>query len=410
MNTKTILLALLALVLLSGMASAQATFDNSLSPVNVTVSPNPVVAGGNVMIRFQLYNGYSEWLYDTTMYASGTYPLVNASPSSSFEVGTINPSETTGYYNFTLQVPNTTPAGTYTVTFTTTSFIYAATGTEVAQSTIPVSFYIQNKPTIKVTASNPQAAPLYAGHNQTINILVENTGYGSARNVTITVSKAIGLNLLSSVKTFYVENISEGSSASEPILVGAQDVNDTSLLVNVTYYSPDLKQRFDTSQLVSLNVVPAAQFSIGSLETSPAVGATDVPISFRITNTGTATATQLQVSLESSYPITPVSGTAYVANLTPGASANITYMISVDSAGVPGNYPVTLTEQWKQPNGATNQQYSGSNNYYVPVGSSSSTGGLEDDIIIIVVIVVVVAIVMRRRAAKSEKPATKKKQ
>ncbi len=409
MNAKTILLALSALVLLSSMVGAQATFDNSLSPVNVTVSPNPVVAGGNVTIRFQLYNGYSEWLYDTTMFASSTYPLVNASPTSSTEVGTINPSETTGYYNYTFSVPNTISSGTYMVTFTTTSFIYAASGTEVAQSVIPISFYVQNKPAIKVVASSSEATPLYAGHNQTIDLLVENTGYGAAKNVTITISRATGLNILSSVRSFYVQNITEGSTASEPLLVGAQNVNNTSLLVNVTYYSSNLKQHFSTSQWVNLSVAPAAQFTISSLGSGPAVGATDVPISFRITNTGTSAASQVQVSLESSYPITPVSGTAYIANISAGGSANITYMISVDNSGVPGNYPVMLTEQWKQPNGATNQQYSGSNNYYVPVASSSGTGGLEEDVVIIVVIVAVVAIVMRRRMAGSKPKSTEKK-
>lgn len=409
MNKKTTLLVFTVLVLLSSTVGAQATFDNSLSPVNVTVLPSPVVAGGNVMIRFQLYNGYDEWLYDTTMFASSTYPLVNASPASSVEVGTINPSETTGYYNYTIAIPNTTSAGTYTVTFTTTSFIYAATGTEVAQSTIPVSFYVQNRPEIKVVASNSQASTLYAGRNQTIDLLVENIGYSNAKNVSITISRETGLNILSSVTTFYAQNISEGSEVSEPLLVGAKNVSNTSLIVNITYYSSNLKHRYSSSQQVNLSVAPDAQFSVSSSSPGPTVGATDVPVTFRITNTGTSDATQVQVSLEAPYPITPVAGTAYITSIEPGASANMTFMVNIDNSGVPGNYPITLTEQWKQPNGAINQQYSGTNNYYLSVISSAGVGGIVEDIVIVVIIMAIIGIVIRRRSAGPKAKASEKK-
>ena len=91
MNAKTILLAFAAVILLSTMVGAQ--YDNAISLANIAVSPNPVVAGGNVTIRFQMYNEYDNWLYGTVLKASGSYPLLNASPLSSYKVGTINPGE-----------------------------------------------------------------------------------------------------------------------------------------------------------------------------------------------------------------------------------------------------------------------------------------------------------------------------
>ncbi len=411
MNAKTILLAFAAVAMLSTMAGAQSVYDNSLSLANVSVSPNPVIAGGNVTIRFQMYNGYDNWLYSTVLQASGAYPLFNASPLSGYKVGTVNPGETTGYYNYTFAIPDTAPSGTYAVDFSASYFVYAATGTQVASSTLPISFYVQNRPVIKVVASNPQGSTLYAGHNQTINLVIQNTGYGTAKNVSVTVGRATGLNILSSVTSFYAQNISEGSSVSEPLLVGAKNVSNTSIVVNVTYYSSTLKQRYSTRQQVNLSVAPAAQFAISSLGYGPSVGATDVPLNFRITNTGTSVATQVQVSLESPYPITPVAGTAYIENLGPGASANMTFMVSIDSSGVPGNYPVTLSEQWKQPNGAVNQQYSGSNNYYVPVIAASGIGGIEEYAIIVVVAIVIAALlakrISRRNRGKSDKKEKK---
>ncbi len=410
MNARNFLLAVAALALLSGMVSAQSVYDNSLTLANISVSPNPVVAGSNVTIRFQLHNGYDEWLYSTVLQPSASYPLLNASPLSGYQVGTVNPVQTTGYYAYTFFIPNTTSSGTYTVTMTASYFIYAATGTQVATSTMPISFYVQNRPAIKVVASSPSPSTLYAGHNQTINLIVENTGYGTAKNVSITVSRATGLNILSSVRTFYADSISQGSSVTEPLLVGAQNESDTSLLVNVTYYSSTLKQRFTTSQQVNLSVAPAAQFTISSSGSGPVVGATDVPISFVITNTGTSVANQLQVSLQTTYPVSPVSSTAYIASLEPGQSTNMTFMVSVDTSGVPGNYPVTLTEQWKQPNGAVNQQYSGSNNYFVPVSRTSGTGNLAEDVLIIAIILIVVVVAskkLRRSKAKAERKEKK---
>ena len=408
MNTKTILLAFAAVAMLSTMAGAQSVYDNSLSLVNVSVSPNPVTAGGNVMIRFQMYNGYDNWLYGTVLQASGTYPLLNASPLSGYKIGVINPGETTGHYNYTFAIPDTTPSGTYTVDFSASYFVYAATGTEVASSALPISFYVQNRPAIKVVASSPQGSTLYAGHNQTIDLVVQNTGYGAAKNVSITVGRATGLNILSSVTSFYAQDIPEGAAVSEPLLVGAKNVSNTSLTVNVTYYSSTLKRSYSTNQQVNLSVAPAAEFAISSLGYGPSVGATDVPLSFRITHTGTSAATQVQVSLESPYPITPVAGTAYIENLGPGASANMTFMVSIDSSGVPGNYPVTLTEQWKQPNGAVNQQYSGSNNYYVPVIAASGIGGMAEDAIVVLIVIVAAAVLVRRRSRRNSGKSDKK--
>ncbi len=129
-----------------------------------------------------------------------------------------------------------------------------------------------------------------------------------------------------------------------------------------------------------------------------------MPVQFRVTNNGTSAAEQLQLSLQTTYPITPIASTAYVSDLQPGASTNVTFLVSVDNAGVPGNYPVTLYEQWKQPNGATNQQFSGSNNYFVTVASGGGGNStLEIEAAVVVIAIILVVIVGRRIASASKK-------
>ena len=86
----------------------------------------------------------------------------------------------------------------------------------------------------------------------------------------------------------------------------------------------------------------------------------------------------------------------------------MTFMVNVDSSGVSGSYPVTLTEQWKQPNGAVDQQYTGSDNYYVTVTSGAGISGFTEEAIIAIIVIIAVAMALRRKSRKP-KPSGKEK-
>ena len=117
-------------------------------------------------------------------------------------------------------------------------------------------------------------------------------------------------------------------------------------------------------------------------------------------------ATQVQLSLQTTYPITPVASTYYIQTIAPGATFNASFVVSADSQGVPGNYPVTLFEQWKQGNAGINQQFSGSNNYFIAVGSSQGSSTL----IIAAAAVVVIALIALRLRSQAKKKEKAKKQ
>jgi hypothetical protein len=403
METRAIFLAFAAAIMLSGLASAQVTWNNALSFANVSVSPNPVVAGGTAVIRFQIYNSYDYWVYNTNLQPEGSYPLLNVSPLNSDILGLVNPGATSTYFNYTVSIPSTTPSGVYTLTFVATYYAYGSSGIVVGTSSMPVSFYVQNKPKITVTAASSLPSALYSGYNQTVSLLVQNTGYGTARNVSISLSGKNGLTILSSVDSFFIPNLTRGSSVTEPVLVSADSNGQASLLANITYYSSSLNQRFSNAEDVNLSVAPAAQFSVGSQSSGIAPGSTDVPVWFVITNTGTSDARQMQLELETSYPVTPVASTAYINDLPEGASANVVFLVSADGQGVPGNYPVTLYEQWKQPNGAANQQFSGSDNYFITVYTGSSGAILEYGVVAVVVIAIAAFAYSRRKKQRSKK-------
>lgn len=388
----------------SGMVGAQ--YTGALTLANVSISPNPVVAGGNATITFRLYNSYGMFLDNVNLQPASSYPIVNVSPAGSRVVSTLNGGLSGNYFTYTFLIPNTTPSGTYTIDFDATYLAFGASAS-VATSTMPVSFRVQNRPAISVVASSPQPSVLYSGHNQTIELAIENTGYGTARNVTVSVAAGQQLNVLSSVSTFFISNLTMGSVVDEPLLISAKSLGSGSLEVNTSYYSSNFGQRFSGSQSVGISVAPSAQFNYTYLGGNLGIGSSDVPVSFRITNTGTAAAQELQLSLQTAYPVTPVASTAYVGSLAAGASANVTFLVSIDSAGVSGNYPVTIYEQWKQANGAADQQFTANNNFFVTVGSQPSALTLAIEIVVVVVVLAVIAYRLLPRLAKRQ---AKKKQ
>ncbi len=394
MKTKLILL-FSAMLVLSGTVTA----SNALTMANLTISPNPVVAGGHVAVKFRLYNSYGFWLYSMALQASGSYPLINFSPASGYQIGQLNPGLNLTYFNYSFSIPNTTPAGVYTIYFNATYYAIGSAGAALGTSSMPVTFFVQNKPAIKITASSPQPSALYSGYNQSLQLVIQNNGYGTARNVSVEIAPVQGLTILSSVTSFFIPNLTRGSSVSEPILVAAQGAGQAGIAASATYYSSTLSQRYSSYQRVNLSVAPSAQFTVVSQSGSPGIGATDVPVKYQITNTGTSGAQQVRLSLQTSYPVTPVASTYYISDLQPGASANVTFLVNVDSSGAAGSYPVTLYEQWKQPNGAVNQQFSGSNNYSIAVGGASNSIPLIIGAII-VVIAAAAAYRWRRHTAK----------
>jgi hypothetical protein len=122
--------------------------------------------------------------------------------------------------------------------------------------------------------------------------------------------------------------------------------------------------------------MPSAQFQVTGVETQAYPGATNMPVTFTIKNIGNEVAKEIQVSFQSIYPITPINSNAYIEKLLPGEEVNVTFVINIDLNGYPGNYPITIFETWKQPNGSPNQLYAGSNNYYIPVYNKASSSNL----------------------------------
>ena len=521
------LAALLLFAVYPAVVAGASVGDGALSIVNLQVAPQPVMAGSNITVTFQLYNAYSSSLQNVNLQMTASNPIITVSPSSTFLTDSIGSGIFGGYTNqqsYNIKVPSTLPTGEYTIdviaNYETSQpgptggsselpsasvmpislYVYGApnvtvkiTGVQIQSSkemlvdtqisnigytkagnvkvrflnstglsisglssintseldagavlnadleynttgnaTIGAGAYpmpvlisyssdynisyskqlnltssiVINKPNVIVQLANPQPQSLYRGKNQSATLEIENIGTGTAKNVTVTLQSNGGITLLSSINSFFINNLGVNQTVSEPILIGANGTSGSNLTVNMQYYPVSYQNLISKKQVLSLSLAPSAQFAVLSQSPSSlSPGATAVPVKFTVQNTGTAEADQVQFSLQTTYPITPVAGTSYINDLKPGASANVTFVVNVDSQGASGNYPITMYEQWKQPNGATNQQFSGSNTYFMSIRN----GGSSAMLIIVAVIVVAAAGVIAYKRFMPGKQAQKKK-
>lgn len=532
MKQQIYLYALLALaaVLMPASVYAQSTSSSStiqaLSLYNLQLSPNPIVAGSNETINFQLYDTYSSTIQNVNLELQGSYPILNYSPTNPYLISSIGQGLYGGvgdFFTYNIHIPKNTPSGNYTLDLVALYQTTEATTTVTGESVMPITFYVHGIPGMSINpsssgvipgnvstinlavmnsgygtarnvtvnllstsnfsvsgtktffigtlntgasanlaasyivgsriqngtytipvavtyhsdqgtvytqtlnatlsvriqnpnlvatiaAANPQT--LYSGYNQSLTVNIQNLGPGNAKNVTVNIQPSAGVNLLSSVHTFFIGSLGSGQSVNENILIAASNYSGptASLVASLGYYSSNYQSHFSKNQTLGVSIAQSSIFQINAGNYSLTAGATSLPIRLKVTNTGNIDAQQIQFSFQSSYPVTPVASSFYVANLQPGQSTNVNFTVSVDSHATPGIYPITLYETWRQPNGASQQSYTGSNNYYATVSSTSgsSSGSLIGDVVVIAIIIVAAVVLIRRRMTKKEHKKTPK--
>ncbi|MEM3201479.1 MAG: CARDB domain-containing protein [Candidatus Micrarchaeaceae archaeon] len=538
MRLTQILLAALAAFLLPSLAYAQENAGSgALSMTNLNISPNPVIAGSNVTISFQLYNSYTDELQNVNLQLQGSYPLLNFSPQKSVLISTMGQglyNNLGSYFFYNVNIPRNAPTGEYTLnlvanyqTLVTTSsglssytqevssesvmpitiFVHGIPNlvasiasstpiipgqqssigislqnngggeaknitvafgsnsnftvvgnTEVSIAALPsggatnveetlqaskyiesgtyyvplsISYYsdtgklynetlnmpvsvVVNQPNVVVSLATAMPQELLNGYNQTLEFTVENIGDGEAKNISVSFYGTKSISIIGAVDKFFYGALEPGQSISGAIFIATNGsvVGNSYVSANLSYYSANYANSYSSVENLSVNTAPSAQFTIEAVNSSLVSGATNVPIKYVVKNTGNEAATGISFTLQSIYPITPVDNSFYLPELMPGQSANVTFLVSVDSHAIAGSYPVSIYEQWKQPNGAVNQVYYGSNNYFANVGASSSgnSGAYGTALTLLVIAIIVIALVaLRRRAAARKKSGVKAK-
>ncbi|MGC8730246.1 MAG: COG1361 S-layer family protein [Candidatus Micrarchaeia archaeon] len=532
-------LGMLSMLGLASLSSAQfiaaSSANGALSLNNLYITPQPIVAGSNITISFNLFNSYNNALDNVNLQITSSNPILNVSPSNNFLINAIGSGQYGGLSNnrfiYTFHVPASLSQGEYSIEVFATYIVpqLAGPGYITGQSEMPIYFYVYGRPSIKITAnpiqqispgsafqislsaantgtspaknvsiylegsnslevvgaqrfnigiigegmSMPVQASMYAnssinngtyyvngivsyqndlnqtiqenfslpvrvitynpelhisiigemppelfpGYNQTLTLDVSNIGPGTAKNATISFVQGNDIKI-NGVNSYFIGSLPPESSAKLSLMIQANKtvpINMTAILAKMEYFSWNGQHAYNSSTFLPIKFSRAASINItGSNSSSLIPGASYVPVTFTIRNTGNAPAQQVLLSLQTIYPITPADGNAYISVLEPGQSKNVTFFLSVSTAGLAGEYPVTLYEQWRQPNTVMNQQFSSSTNYFVNVTSQpkqASTPAYASTLVIIVVaIIVAYALYKSVKSIKSKlaKPKPKK--
>ncbi len=532
MMYKYMAFALLAFAcVLSATAAAQSSGDNALSIASLKVTPQPLIAGSNATVVFQLYNSYSSSLNNVNIQVTASTPVINVSPSSSVLVSSIGTGlygGGIGYSNFyyTFHIPSTLQAGEYSLDVVANYQTPQPTSQGIeslpAQSVMPINLYVYGSPQINLTAStqsqivpgvqspisisvlnggtdraynlsvtvlnsdafkvvgpstfsigslasnaqglispsvqpsssisngtyyinaivayqtaygekikknvsipidvvvnNPNivvsiesASPqnIYLGSNQTLTFDIENIGLGEAKNVSVDFTNGQGIGI-GSASNFFFGSIPAGSSQTETLFIRANQssaLSNYSLPVKISYSDSNYLSNVSKTEHLKINVQSSALFNVTSIEGTLIPGASYVPLTVSVKNIGNEQAGQVTFSVQTIYPLSPVNPNVYINQIAPGETVNAVFYMSVDQNGNSGSYPITVYEQWKQPNAAQSQQFSASQNYFANV-TSKGTGSGNAYIIGAVVIIVVAAVAYMRLKKRSAAKASAKK-
>ena len=515
---RVLALAALGSVLFAQLAMAQiSSINNVLSVYDFGVSPQPVVAGQNITLQYQLFNSYDAALQDVNLQLTASNPIINVSPSSTYLISSIGTGEyggtNGGVFTAHLHIPDTLSAGEYTIYLSATYQTTYGGATLPGTSSIPLSFYVYGTPDIQLTATpigqivpggqstvqlgmintgtdtarnltvtvlnsqyfEPYGSPksnfgivasgssgsaeltlqtsaqlpignltlpvmisytaqdgksysytsnipinfvpsdpyivasiqgatpsqLYAGSNQTLSVLIQNIGYGDAKNLSVDFLSTPSITVSGAASNFFIGTLPAGQSKSVSVFVSASsnaNLTNYTIPVRLNYRGVDYQSNLSRTQFMPINLQSSSIFSVTSVSGSVAAGSAYQPVTFTIKNTGDEPAQQVYINLQTVYPVSPVNANFYIDQLNPGQSTNVTFYVNIDSHGNTGSYPVTLYEQWRQPNGYTTQQYYGSDSYYINVsGSQSQNPDYTYAEYAVVVIVIIAAVIMYRK-------------
>ena len=395
------------------------TPGESIMPINIYVHGHPSI-GFNIMPEAQITpNTDTGFQIDATN--SGTGTAYNASatflnstyfkPSGSefFDIGTLSPGAASSG-SVDMFVARNITNGSHSIRMRLS--YQDENGTRLSYNeSVPISVLL-NTPDVIAVLQSTSPSQLYIGSNQSVSISIENVGSGTARNVSVAFNGGPGIILGSSASRFFISSLQPGQSAIEQVEVNSNQslpVSTSNIYAAISYEAANYAGNYSKISSIPLSIFPSAEFNVTSTSGNLQPGSTYKPITYVIKNIGNEPATQISLSLQSIYPITPISGNAYIERLAPNQSATVTFYVDVDSNGAAGSYPVTIYEQWRQPNGAISQQFSGSSSYYTDVGGAglstpsqpstakSANGAYSYAYAAIVIVVIVVILLLARK-------------
>lgn len=378
MKTASILAFSLALMALAAPAFGQA--NSALSLINLHVTPQPVTAGSNATVVFQLYNSYSSALTNVNIQVTASNPVINVSPSSSTVLGTIGQGAyggNTGYDNFVyiFHIPKNTNAGVYTIDVIANYQAPATSSGTSAQvpatSVMPINLYIYGTPSIQLNA-NPQAQ-ITPGSSAATPITVLNSGTDTAYNLSVTI---LGSNAftVSGPNRFSLGSLAVNAQGSiSPSLQPSLSITNGTYYINasVSYQTAYGKVMNSTVRIPVQILINPPNIVATVTSASPAniYPGSNQTLQLSISNIGLGTAKNVTVDFTGGSGLTVGSvSNFFIGSLAPGQSEPEMLFISANNTAFTSNYSLTAQISYR----SSNYQSNGSIIRSIPISVQKS--------------------------------------
>jgi len=338
--------ALVAL-LLSGFAFA--SVNPKVQLLNYTLSEMPAQPGQTVALTLHFKSMESDNCaerFSATL--SVSYPLsIVGSDTQYVDLLCARDPDSKGDMTFRLLVDNLATSGSYPVSV---SSAYEKRFTKLTESNT-VNVRVGGSPSFNASVTSSSPVDIYPGDSAKVTVAVQNTGSSMVRSARATASSN-GVEVKWAGRAQDLGSIAPRASANAVFSVEApKDLKAGSYPLEVVLdYVSENRSVGSTTFLFSVPVQPKVEFTAAS--TSPQlVSGEKREVKISLANSGSEEAKKLKVRIKPLFPFSTDGTVRYVESLPSGASANLTYLVTVDKDATAGEQLLSFLVDYEDAQG-----------------------------------------------------------
>ena len=250
-----------------------------------------------------------------------------------------------------LDIPPSTPAGTYPVSILGTYTDENNSKQYTFSQTI--NLYLNGNSYINAHIINSNPLDVYAGDTATISVLVENDGTSLAQSINGVLYANEPLEIKSAGSFFSVGSLQPKQSyTAEFSFEVPKNARSGIYPMNLALTYIENNQEKTKNIPLSFEIKKKATFETSD-EGSDILYPKDSGkiIRIKVTNTGTEVAKEVKVQIQPQYPFTTDGSIRYITNLEPGSSSIVQFAIDIDKDATIGNYGTNMILDFKDSEG-----------------------------------------------------------
>ena len=248
--------------------------------IQLTAIPKgQLVPGGQSIIDLAAINTGTDTARNVTLAVANSSYFTPSGPTR-INLGIMQPGVPENV-TMVLQTADNVPAGQINLPIRETYTAQSGANVSLVEN-VPLSF-VTGTPDIVASIQSAFPAQLYAGSNQTLEILVQNNGHGDAKNLTLNFLSNDGLTVSGSASSFFIGTLPAGGSVTESVFVSANsNANKTSYAIPVAVSYTGLAENSNVSEVLQIPIAlqGAAIFNVTSEAGSLQPGASYAPVTF----------------------------------------------------------------------------------------------------------------------------------